>query len=218
MRSKTSLAPPPEGDGRGRNPRRRKPPPEAKPAAKQPERGRAARNYSADQAGGPPAAGGGAAPLPRGFGGRWQGGPGGARERRAAPAEGAAGTAAPSAEKGPGTARARAAYLKMFAGRSAARKRSAEGWGGCAPSVGPDGPGPNAAPESALQARGAGEERGPAPPTNPQRAGEYGGFRSCVGRRCPGAGAAGPLTEHRRGKQKPQERPERATQRVTAAR
>ena len=52
---------------------------------------------------------------------------------------------------------------QIVCGTLAARKRSAEGWGGCAPTVGPDGPGPNAAPVSGHAGRTgeAGEERGP---------------------------------------------------------
>lgn len=158
--------PPPGGTPAGG-----KPPPEAKPAAKQQERGSSPRPQRGTGGGMPPAAGGGAPPWPRGSGGRGQGGralPGSAGRpppegQRATPPQGA-GDRCPGVRKrarpllaGPGR------IPQIVCGTLAARKRSAEGWGGCAPTVGPDGPGPNAAPVSGHAGRTgeAGEERGP---------------------------------------------------------
>ena len=121
----------------------------------------------------PPAAGGGAPPWPRGSGGRGQGARAKARERRAAPRRRGNGTRPPQRGAGdrcPGVRKRARPHLAgpgripmIVCGTLAARKRSAEGWGGCAPSVGPDGPGPNAAPVSGPDGRTgeAGEERGP---------------------------------------------------------
>lgn len=154
-----------------------------KPAAKQQERGSSPRPQGGTGGRVPPAAGGGAPPWPRGSGGRGQGARAKARERRAAPAGGATGPGPPkggwgplprSAEKGPATLGRAGPHTEIVCGPLTARKHSAEGWGGCAPSVGPDGPGPNAAPVSGpldgpgKRARsGAPEE----PPTNPHQSG-----------------------------------------------
>lgn len=167
-----SLAPPPEGDGRGRNPRREEPPPEANPPPNS-RSGGAARDHRGEQAwerprrrvearppgpGGPGAGARGPEPK-RGSAGR----PPPEGQRDPAPQRGA-GDRCPGVRKrarphlaGPGR------IPQIVCGTLAARKRSAEGWGGCAPTVGPDGPGPNAAPVSGHDGRTgeAGEERGP---------------------------------------------------------
>ena len=156
----------------GRNPRRRKPPPEANPPPNS-RSGGAARDHRGEQAGERPRRRVEARPPGPGGPGAGAGGPEPKRGSAGRPPAG--GATGPGPHKGagdrcPGVRKRARPHLagpgripKIVCGTLAARKRSAEGWGGCAPTVGPAGPGPNAAPVSGHDGRTgeAGEERGP---------------------------------------------------------
>lgn len=159
--------PPPGGTPAGGNPRRRQTRRQTAGAGEQPETTEGNRRGSA------PGGGWRRAPLAPGVRGQGPGGPsqsegapGGPppEGQRDPPPQRGAGDRCPGVRKrarphlaGPGR------IPMIVCGTLAARKRSAEGWGGCAPTVGPDGPGPNAAPVSGPDGRTgeAGEERGP---------------------------------------------------------